>query len=369
MSRCVFRRSVIDNRCICSKISLIEVWGVVEYMPDFPKLAFEQLNEADVREEVIAPLLRELGYRSGTENNVVRELPLRYPRQFLGRKDLAKDPVLRGKVDYVLEANSRVRWVIEAKAPDVPIANDAIEQAWTYANHAEVRAVYFALCNGRTLKVFQTNLAPDAGPILTVSYDELTERYAEVCSFLAPESLMREFPVREIEVGSPIGPGLRSVVRITNGLIRYDRVIPDMSPLKDMQNPIVGGAVERDEDGKLTALLTSLSPFRSVQALNDRLGLSSFEMQCNDSALSTDPNHPNIFTYNRTITLPQGSELPDILHWSTVVLPTNVSVEITVLAKGILSDRQFSGRYESRMCYVGTSFVVEMDGTFEIHLA
>ena len=109
-------------------------------MPAFPQLDFDQFNEADVREEVIAPLLRELGYRSGTEHDVIREQLLRYPRQVLGRKDRSKDPELRGKADYILEANHRIRWVIEAKAPGTSLTDDHIEQAWTYANHAEVQA-------------------------------------------------------------------------------------------------------------------------------------------------------------------------------------------------------------------------------------
>ena len=79
---------------------------------------------------------------------VIREQSLRYPRKFLGRKDLSKDPELRGKADYILEAKRKVRWVLEAKAPDGQITQDDIEQAWSYANHPEVRAVYFVLCNG-----------------------------------------------------------------------------------------------------------------------------------------------------------------------------------------------------------------------------
>lgn len=114
---------------------------------------FERFNETDVREEIITPLLHRLGFKSGTENDIIREQSLRYPREFLGRKNPKKDPVLRGKADYILEAKGRVRWVIDAKAPDVLIDDDAIEQAWSYANHAEVRAVYFAVCNGRTLTV------------------------------------------------------------------------------------------------------------------------------------------------------------------------------------------------------------------------
>ena len=92
-------------------------------MANFPPLPFDELNEADVREEILAPLLRALGYRSGTDANVIREQSLRYPRIFLGRKDAAKDPELRSKADYILEVKRLVRWVIEAKAPSAAISD------------------------------------------------------------------------------------------------------------------------------------------------------------------------------------------------------------------------------------------------------
>ena len=53
---------------------------------DFPQYDFDSMNEADIREEIIAPLLRHLGYRSGTDHNIIREQPLSYPKSFLGRK-------------------------------------------------------------------------------------------------------------------------------------------------------------------------------------------------------------------------------------------------------------------------------------------
>ena len=65
---------------------------------------FEEFNETDVREEIIAPLLRRLGYSSRTDNNIIREQPLRYAKSFLGRKNPSKDPELRGVADYILEA-------------------------------------------------------------------------------------------------------------------------------------------------------------------------------------------------------------------------------------------------------------------------
>ena len=108
-------------------------------MQGFPLLPFERMNEADVREEVLAPIIRILGYRTGTEFNVIREQGLRYSKLYLGRKNPSKDPELRGKADYILEIRDRVRWVLEAKAPCVDIAANDIEQAWSYANHPLIR--------------------------------------------------------------------------------------------------------------------------------------------------------------------------------------------------------------------------------------
>ena len=39
---------------------------------------------------------------------------------------------------------------------------DVIEQAGTYSNHPEVRAIYFVISNGRTLTVFRTTDGPNA---------------------------------------------------------------------------------------------------------------------------------------------------------------------------------------------------------------
>ena len=61
-------------------------------------------NEADVREEIIAPLLHHLGYRARSRTaKIIREQSLRYPRIYLGHKSPLKDPPLRGRADYILE--------------------------------------------------------------------------------------------------------------------------------------------------------------------------------------------------------------------------------------------------------------------------
>jgi hypothetical protein len=336
----------------------------------FEPMNFEELNETDVREEILAPLLRGLGYRSGTNHNVIREQSLRYPHSFLGRKDSKKDPLLRGKVDYILVAGGKVSWVIEAKAPDTDFGHDEIEQAWTYANHPEVRAVYFALCNGRRIDVFQTNMGPTASPILHLDYEALcrSDGYEKIENLLSPAAVLRDHPEQRIDTGPPLGPGLRSVARITNGLIRYESNSLDHPVLNEIQNGIADGALERDEQGRLVAFLRTTAPTKSLQDLNERLGLSSFEMICDDRALSTDPDQPSVFVYDHAITLPAGEELLDLSSWRRIRLPIDIHSHVVARAAGVLNDRQFAGKFDTELDFE-QQMKVRMTGSFAVHLA
>ena len=201
----------------------------------FEPIDYEKLNETDVREEIIAPFLRELGYRSGTPNDVIREQSLRYPRIYMGRKNASKDPLMRGKADYILDVQNTVRWVLEAKAPDVELSIDVLEQAWTYATHPEIRAVYFAICNGTHLHIFQSSLPPSAKAVLTVAYESFAADFGRIENLIGPEALLRDHPRINLDTGDPIGDGLRSVVRITNGLVQYHQCNLDLPIFKELQ--------------------------------------------------------------------------------------------------------------------------------------
>jgi hypothetical protein len=335
----------------------------------FEPFKFDKLNETDVREEVIAPLLRALGYRSETQNNVIREQSLRYPRAFLGRKDPSKDPLLRGKADYILEVQGTIRWVIEAKAPDVEIGVDEIEQAWSYANHPEVRAVYFALWNGRRLVIFQTNQGPNSSPLLSVPYEEFPHTLRRIRNLVSPEALLRDHSTQEIDIGDPLGPGLRSIVRITNGVIRYERNSLAVPALSELQIGIADGAIERDEAGGLLAYVRTISPSRSLQELNERLGLATFEMVSPDTYLSVDPNRPTCFQYENHITIPAGEEVLDLNTWSPIVFQINIHCDTLTEASGVLVDRVFSGNFVTNLHYSDLGVHVALCGSFEAHLA
>ncbi len=112
-------------------------------------------------------MLRELGYRSNTKNDIRYEVNLRYPKDFLGlKKDT--DPPLRGKADYVCKAGGRVAWVIEAKSSEADITADAVQQAYTYACHPEIRSVYFCLSTDSQFRVYATDATPEQAFLFSV---------------------------------------------------------------------------------------------------------------------------------------------------------------------------------------------------------
>lgn len=335
----------------------------------FEPIDFRNFNEADVREEIIAPLIKILGYSSGTENNVIREQSLRYPRIFIGRKNQGKDPLLRGKADYILEVKSTVRWVIEAKAANAELDQDAIDQAYTYANHPEVRAVYFSLMNGKRFMVFQTNLGPHSEPLLDIAYEDLEKNKLVLMNVLSPNAILRDHPRLEGYTGEPIGIGLRSVARVTNGVIIYLESTTNIPALTEMQITISGGAFERDENDQLVGFIETVAPIKSIQNLNQRLGLTSFEMYSSSSSISSNPYSPTIFYSDRTIIFPAGEQLLDINSWQEVTISENIICRITSEAIGHLENNCFYGKLLLTMNLHNFDQQVKLIGKFEIYVA
>jgi len=334
----------------------------------FEPLNFDQLNETDIREEVISPILRSLGYRSGTPNNIIREQHLKYPKIFLGRKNPSKDPEVRGIADYICEVEDKIRWVIEAKSPSVDITSEEVEQSYSYANHAEIRAVYFCICNGREIQIHQTNRGPSVGAILTVSYEKINDDLDLIKNILSPSSILRDFPELEIDYGKPIGPGLRSVVRITGGQIIFSENSIDVPAFKGFTLSVTDGAVER-KNGNLVAFINTRSPFAQLQALNEKLGLSSFEAVSSDESISTDPDNPTKFLNSQKVILPAGERLLDFNSWQQIELPINITCQTETLAIGYMRRQEFIGQFQCKLFYVEYRTHIGMLGDFKIHFA
>ncbi len=93
-------------------------------------------KEDSVREELIAPMLKALGYTAGLPNQITRSPSLVHPYVYIGTRKYPINII----PDYVLRRDGEAFAVIDAKAPPEEIHKGKnVEQAYSYAIHKEVR--------------------------------------------------------------------------------------------------------------------------------------------------------------------------------------------------------------------------------------
>jgi Type I restriction enzyme R protein N terminus (HSDR_N) len=333
-------------------------------------MVLEVMNEADVREEILAPLINSLGYKAGAENKASREVPLvlRYPRSSLGRKKPRTDPYLRGRADYILEVRGHARWVLEAKPSSEEIDEDCIEQAWSYANHPEVRAVYFAVSNGRDFLVYRTSAPPGSEPILQVSCRELTKSYDAIAQLLSADSITRDFH-EACDIGTPLGRGLRSLAKVASGKIIYTHSSINWPILSEINIAIVDGTIERSQDGSLISYIVTQAPVNSIQTMIKKMGLEKLPYTSSSTSLSSDPSAPTEFMYSGVAIFKEGEELFDINSGSFVTLPLTIECSIQSRARVVLENGGIVGQIENSAVYTGgIDFVMNFGGDISIRL-
>jgi len=153
----------------------------------FGELDFTSLNqnpdfkEDSVREVIILPIIRELGYQ---EKDIIRSKTLKHPFLKIGSN---KKRAILLIPDYCLKVADKFAWVLDAKSPDKQVnAPDNIEQVYCYAAHPEIRSTYFALCNGIQFALFRRESTDE--PVLLFSVDEIAYHWEKLRAFLSPES-------------------------------------------------------------------------------------------------------------------------------------------------------------------------------------
>jgi hypothetical protein len=154
---------------------------------DFKALDEPEFGEDSVREEIIAPILRAIGYTPSGPFRIVRSKRLTNPFVTIGT---TKRPVTLVP-DYVLYVEDRAVLVLDAKAPNESTTDkDHVAQAYSYTMNSDVRAEWFALCNGRSLSLFNVS-DPTNAPRQTFELAQLDKNWVHVCDALAPEQLAR----------------------------------------------------------------------------------------------------------------------------------------------------------------------------------
>lgn len=151
---------------------------------DFIKIIGDpNFKEDSVREVIILPILKALGY---SQSAIIRSKTLEHPFLKIGSK---KRPI-KLIPDYILQVENNYAWVLDAKSPNEAIINDDnVEQVYSYATHPEIRATYFALCNGTDFSVFKTSFTDT--PVLFFSLTEIEHYWEKLISFLSPKSFQK----------------------------------------------------------------------------------------------------------------------------------------------------------------------------------
>ncbi|WP_156358230.1 type I restriction enzyme HsdR N-terminal domain-containing protein [Sphingobium sp. Leaf26] len=131
--------------------------------------------ELDVREEIITPILRALGYRKESMFSVEREVPLRIAGKLL-------------KPDYSLTLWEEDFWIVEAKRPSATkgkFGYAELRQAFEYAVHPEINAALLVLCDGHAIEVFDREHDLEL-PILRVERANLVRDFDQLRALLSP---------------------------------------------------------------------------------------------------------------------------------------------------------------------------------------
>ena len=140
-------------------------------------------RETSVREIIITPILTRLGYSPSGPYRVIRSKTLKHPFIHAGTRKCPVNII----PDYTLLEQDKPLIVLDAKRPTEDIlSRDNVQQAYSYAIHPEIKSHHFALCNGKSLAVFDVD---NSEPLLLITFDEFKSKWEEIERYLSPRFL------------------------------------------------------------------------------------------------------------------------------------------------------------------------------------
>lgn len=155
---------------------------------DFCLLDSPEFKEDSVREELIVPILKALGYTASGPNKIIRSKGLLHPYLTVGS---AQRPITLIP-DYLLTVGKNFTFVLDAKAPSEAIKTGKnVGQVYSYAIHPEVRVNLYALCNGREFILFDVR---QTEPLLYFDMSEISYNWDRLLSYLTPVRTVVDLP-------------------------------------------------------------------------------------------------------------------------------------------------------------------------------
>ena len=203
---------------------------------DFDVLNDPEFKEDSVREELIQPLIKLLGYKVSGDTRVIRSRSLVHPFVSIGstRHKISIIP------DYVFEVEGKVHWILDAKSPSEDISKSKhVEQAYSYSIHPEIRSNLYALCNGREFALYDVR---KNDPVLFFKMTDIDECFKYLVRILDPKFMANpevvnyqpDFGLALTKIG--ISPGFRFIAmqvhtnffaKVQDGMYTTTTSVPD----------------------------------------------------------------------------------------------------------------------------------------------
>lgn len=293
-------------------------------------------NEATVRFRIINPILTSLGYKDGDEVYLHLEEKLEYPYIHIGRKSKKDVPV--GYPDYRAGLKgARGSFIVEAKAGGVQISDSDIEQAHSYAAHAQVGANYFVLCNGIEFRIYETLSGPKPAPLVIIPVSEVNHRYHEIENILSPDRMEINCKVK-YDMRLKLCNGVGSSVRVRSGAYKMSsyeykiflngvdqteflrKTLPKMEAMEGemellknaLQLRVDKGSIYRDDDGRICAWAHLAGATVQNYEGMKLLGVDKIVLATDSEFLSTDSESPTIFESVKDFMVEKGAMMPNL---------------------------------------------------------
>ncbi len=230
-----------------------------ELLKKIGKKDFTGYDEQSIREEVIAPILRMLGYEKNSDYEVEREESYNANDLFIKIGSHK-----RQKLDYICNIRKNNFWLIEAKNGDEKdITQEQLEQAYFYSIHPKVNCRFFAVTNGWVFNLYDRDkfLADDSSdifiPILSINHTELADKFDTLYSYLGASNII--FNVKSECLLKEIEKTLSAEVYLKR-LEYFENSVKNVIKKSEREVYRNIGKLEEESDKKYEEYLRSLKP-------------------------------------------------------------------------------------------------------------
>lgn len=327
---------------------------------------YKRYNEAEVRFNIIDPIIRKLGYPDADNTYLKLEQQLEYPYYHIGHRSRKDIPI--GRADYLVGIHGRKgSFIVEAKAPSEGISLGTIEQAHSYAAHAQVGANFFVICDGNSLKIFETLASPNKAAIVDISISEINQKFYQVENLLSPFNLEKNCQA-DYDLNLRLADGLGSSMTIPSGEYRLNswsirflkdgvdcteivkRTGPWLSEMnesleflkREFDFRVQEGRVTREVDGRIAATVVFPGVTKNSTKSMRMTGLDKITFYTRDEFLSSSSDSPTLFESNPKFSIGKGSEIFPTFG-APLISEADVECEILARVLAYVQGKQVSG--------------------------